>query len=102
MTRYYFTDPLVAALVARKFDLKFQSRDSQDLRMMVSVYGGYDWYYEKKVAVDGKISSLGYRGDFFYIHPDSLPILLEKLNTDAAQALHLLGMWPLEEREKAA
>lgn len=90
MVKYFHTDPLVAAWMAKHFGMKFLIRTGLK-------------YKACPIEVDSTIrgmlhDAIDYIEWKYYIHPDSLHLLDEL--TDAKQiALKELGIWPESEEE---
>lgn len=68
MTRYFYTDPLAAAWMAKHFRVNFRNGDHEMLVLAVSD-GEVTWF------VRHSNPPLRYIEEEYYIHPDSLHLL---------------------------
>lgn len=92
MKKYYYTDPLAAAWMAKHFGMKFVYEDEFQERNNIGILGEDNNFN----------TTISYRNKYF-IHPDSLPILEPRdedfiLPADRIiQRSNIAFMWPIEE-----
>jgi hypothetical protein len=72
MKRYFYTDPLAAAWMAKHFGMRFTEPDGEEVSLKFPGEGVSYWQRSYDNGYEN------YCGERFYIHPDSLPLLLPR------------------------
>lgn len=79
--RLYYTDPLMAAIAARDFDVQLQSRNCEGELEMGG--RGIEYYFDNQ----GKFNQVTREEDRYYVHPDSEHIF-EPQEGDIVRVVH--------------
>lgn len=79
--KLYYTDPLAAAYMAREFGVRFFDGTKDDELKAIRYDNCIKWAYSSGIFPDGeRVDSFSfYKGERFYIHPDSLSIFEPKV-----------------------
>jgi hypothetical protein len=91
---YFYSDPLDAGWMAKRYDMRFIIvRDSNTFMEVKFCNTDITIFGQRPKLTDTLIPSIHRENEKFYIHPDSLA-LLEQFSDEQKKAMKLLGLWP--------